>query len=352
MTGKKTGARKARLYDMSTQRRRLPGRSCGKRVIEAAANERGVALMIVLWVMVILMIIVSEFAYTLKVDSAAVRNFKDGTEAYYLAVAGINLGLAEISEDYDIVCLDRDGRLLFKKKENGRLADIGSKREFVGGGGRASYSISDEKGRLNVNTASRETIYEALRISGVETADRDIIADSILDWRDADQEHHMNGAETDYYSELPRPYASKDAPLDTVEELLLVRGVTPEIFYGSGSVPPELDLPEGPSGTDYKGISRYFTVRGDGKININTAEESTLEAAMGRGKAQEVLLRRSTEGFFDAPAYGGAVTSDIFLIRSVGEVRGVRVGVRAVAERQKGGGVRISYWKEEGITAD
>jgi general secretion pathway protein K len=323
-----------------------------KRVIKAAANERGVALMIVLWVMVVLMVIVAEFAYTMKVDSAAVMNYKDEAEAYYLAVAGINLGLAEISENYDLVCLDKDGRLVFKKRENGRLVDIEANREVLAGSGRALYTISDEKGRLNINTASRETIYEALRISGVETADRDIIADSILDWRDADQEHHMNGAETDYYSALQRPYASKDGPLDTVEELLLVRGITPAIFFGSGSVPPELDLPEGSSGDDYKGISRYFTVRGDGKININTAEESTLEAALGRGKAQEVLLRRSTEGFFDSPAYGGAVSSDIFLLRSVGEVRGVRVGVRVAAERLKGGGVRVSYWKEEGITTD
>ncbi|MBI5236992.1 MAG: general secretion pathway protein GspK [Deltaproteobacteria bacterium] len=333
------------------------GRRLGVRASEgfsrAVANDRGVALMIVLWVMTLLMIIVSEFAYTMKVESAAVRNFKDEAEAYYLASAGINMGLAEISESYDLVCLDKDGSLVFKKKENGVLRDIEAKREEYLGGGKVFYTVSDERGKVNINTATRETISEVLRIAGIEVADRDIIADSILDWRDADQEHHMNGAETDYYSSLPRPYAAKDGPLDTVEELLLVRGMTTEVFYGAGMAPPELDSSASASGSDYKGVSRYLTVKGDGKININTADEKVLEAVLGRGKTQEVLLRRSTEGFFEMPAYGGAVSSDTFLIRSIGEVRGVRVGIRAVAERKLGAAnAVVSYWKEEGITPD
>lgn len=353
MTGKKSRATKARQYDMRMERGRHLRHGVAKGLIKAVSNDRGVALMVVLWVMVILMIIVSEFAYTMKVESAAVRNFKDEAEAYYLAAAGINMGLAEIAENYDLVCLDKDGRLVFKKKEKGRLEDIEAKREVLLGNGRVFYTISDERGRLNINTAARETISEVLRVYGIEVADRDIIADSILDWRDADHEHRMNGAETEYYSALPQPYASKDGPLDTVEELLLVQGMTPEIFYGSGMVPPELVSLDGTSDRDYEGISRYLTVKGDGKININTADELVLEAVLGRGKAQEVMLRRSTEGFFDLPAYGGIVSSDIFLIRSIGEVRGVRVGVRAVAERIPGAaGVRVSHWKEEGITPD
>jgi type II secretory pathway component PulK len=338
---------------MKIRSARRPGALASRMFLRAAANERGVALMIVLWVMTLLMIIVSEFAYTMKVEGAAVRNFKDEAEAYYLASAGVNMALAEISESYDLVCLGRDGALVFKKKEKEVLQDIKAEREALLGGGKVFYTVTDEKGKININSAARETISDLLRVTGVEAADRDIIADSVLDWRDPNQEHHMNGAETDYYSSLLQPYAAKDGPLDMVEELLLVQGVTPEIFYGAGKVPPELGSRDGSSGWGYKGISRHLTVRGDGMININTADESVLEAALGKGKAQEILLRRATEGFYEMPAYGGAVTSDAFLIRSIGEVRGMRVGITAVAERKAGAtNPVVSYWKEEGITPD
>ncbi len=58
------------------------------------------------------------------------------------------------------------------------------------------------------------------------------IADSILDWLDEDDEPRPYGAEREFYSVLPTPYAPKNGPIDSVEELLLVRGVTPELLFG------------------------------------------------------------------------------------------------------------------------
>ena len=53
-----------------------------------------------------------------------------------------------------------------------------------------------------------------------------------MDWRDKDNLHRLNGAEDDYYLSLPQPYKCKNGDFTSIEELLLVRGVTPEIFYG------------------------------------------------------------------------------------------------------------------------
>lgn len=312
------------------------------------SNEKGVALMIVLWVMAILMIVVTEFVYTMKVDSAAAGNFKDETEARYLAAAGVNMALAEIAKDYDLVC-DANGGVVFRKKDTGEAA--ATDRDFELGGGKVSYTIEDEAGKINVNSATRETISELLRITGVEQAESDIIADSLLDWIDANDEHHLNGAETEYYASLAGPYRAKNGPLDTIEEMLLVRGMTPDIFYGTGLVPPELATNNEVSGREYKGIYRHITVRGKGKLNINTASSTVLEAALGKGKAQEILLRRSTEGFFEMPVHGGVVTSDNFMVRASGEVKGMKAGIAAVAER-KGAGAVITYWKEEGVIPD
>ena len=58
------------------------------------------------------------------------------------------------------------------------------------------------------------------------------IADAILDWLDEDEEPRPYGAELEYYTTLPTPYAPKNGPIESVEELLLVRGVTPQLLFG------------------------------------------------------------------------------------------------------------------------
>ena len=97
------------------------------------------------------------------------------------------------------------------------------------------YGLQDESTRLNLNTV-------LLADSVVENGGRQLlmglpgmteeIADAILDWIDPDDETREFGAESDYYEQLTPPYAAKNGPLDTIEELLLVRGVTPQLLYG------------------------------------------------------------------------------------------------------------------------
>jgi DNA uptake protein ComE-like DNA-binding protein len=96
-----------------------------------------------------------------------------------------------------------------------------------------AMGVDDEGGKINVNTASRETL---LKLPGM-TAD---VAEAIIDWRDPDENPGANGAESAAY----QAYRCKNGPFESLEELLLVRGVTPELFYGSdanrnGVIDPE-----------------------------------------------------------------------------------------------------------------
>jgi len=100
------------------------------------------------------------------------------------------------------------------------------------------YGLEDESTRLNLNVllildkqvpGSGRTLLMAL--PGM-TQD---VADAILDWLDPDDTPRDSGAEVDYYSGLSPPYAPKNGPVDTVEELLLVRGVTPALLFGVDS---------------------------------------------------------------------------------------------------------------------
>ena len=314
-------------------------------------NDRGVALPLVLWVLVILMVIAGEYAFTMRVEGSATRNFKDEVSAHQLAISGVSLAAAELSADYSIAAVDKDGKLVLFKREGRTFNPLKAGRALALGEGDVSYGIEDERGKININTASRETLDELLRLTGVEKTERDVIIDSVLDWRDSNHEFHLNGAEDEYYSALPEPYGAKDGDFDTVEELLLVKGMTPEVFYGSSG---ELHSREKGAGErNYEGVAGFLTTRGDGRVNINTATEAVLTAAFGKGKAQEILLRRETEGFFELPVQGAAVSSDVFLVRSRGEVRGIRVGVAAVLEKRSGStDVTASYWNEEGIKPD
>ena len=98
------------------------------------------------------------------------------------------------------------------------------------------YGLEDESTRLNVNA-----LLMADKL--MENAGRDLlmglpgmtedVADAILDWMDEDDEAREYGCESDYYQGLSPPTIAKNGPLDTVEELLLVRGVTPQLLFGT-----------------------------------------------------------------------------------------------------------------------
>jgi len=104
--------------------------------------------------------------------------------------------------------------------------------------------VLDEAGRISLN--STRTSAEVLRLIfdhlDIDENEAEVVADSIIDWRDEDDLHQPNGAEDEYYEGLDRPYHAKNANFDTVEELLLVRGVTRDMFYGHDDVPGLRDI--------------------------------------------------------------------------------------------------------------
>ncbi len=332
--------------------KRLGPEASAQKTPDLINNERGIALLLVLWVLAFLMFMVIEFAYTMRVETDTVRNLKDETAARYLAFAGINMGLAELGANYDIVFRNNKGEVTLGKQEAHDIQTITVSRDFNLGEGHVRYHIDDEEGKLNINTATREQIKELLLLTGVETTTRDVIADSILDWRDKNHAFHFNGAEDEYYGSLEEPYGAKDGQFDTTEELLLLKGVTPAIFYGDGNIPYEMraNLQSKSYGAEpaYKGLAPYITVVGEGRINLNTADATVLDAVFGKGKSMEIMLRRETEGLLDWPKYGGGITSRDFTIHAEGEVRGMKVMVKAIAVRvPERSDPLVVYWEDE-----
>ena len=226
-------------------------------------SKKGVALLMVLWVITILMVIVLSFSFMARTETHATQAFKERMEMKFLAEAGIQRGIQEI----------------FYLKQNPQLALLEESDSWKTDGtaysgrlGERDYEvrITDEGGKININTLNETSgiILKALLTQmGVQDENADTIVDSILDWKDADDLVRLHGAESDYYMSLPNPYKAKNANFDTPEELLLVKGMTYEIFFGN----------EGKSG-----LVNFITVNSNiTTINVNAAQKEVLMAVPG-----------------------------------------------------------------------
>jgi type II secretory pathway component PulK len=116
------------------------------------------------------------------------------------------------------------------------------------------FGLRDEGSKLNINSATYDQLMKLPNMT-------DQVAGSIVDWRDADDTPTNGGAESSYYGSLPSPYTAKNAPYETVEELLLVQGVSRELLYGNGFAPP-LGVPANTRGTSGQGVTDLQTARG------------------------------------------------------------------------------------------
>ena len=299
--------------------------------------EKGVAaLILVVWVMVILVAIAGEFSHSMKTEINITRNFKEEEEAYQMALAGVEAAKVELLSSYDPVKMyvNEDGVLVFSQEEDA------PERKDTLGSVNFEYSLEDEDGKLNINTAAVEQLKHVFLDSGVEVTDVDTIVDSIFDWRDGNDLHLTNGAEEDYYRSLKIPYSAKDGPFDSIEELLMVKGMTREILYGSTDEEGE---------TVYKGVAKYLTARGSGRININTASAVVLEAVFGTAAADNIIAQREA-GPVSAPLAGGQVGSSFFTVISKGSNADgtIKRTVKAVLE-WKEKNMETVYWNDNYI---
>jgi general secretion pathway protein K len=158
-------------------------------------------------------------------------NFKEETLSYYYAKAGVNLATHRLL--YGGIFLDSVESDEEMRDEEAVEWHLGSQIPPISfGEGSIEIELENESGKININYAGSVLLKMMLSPFDLDDQDRDIIVDSIQDWRDADDLYRLNGAEDEYYESLVHPYGAKNGHFDSVEELLLVRGVTPEIFYG------------------------------------------------------------------------------------------------------------------------
>jgi type II secretory pathway component PulK len=266
--------------------------------------RRGAALIAVLWIVAVMgsitMVLTRQARLSLKIN----RNVTETTQAELLAEACIHRAMAALVQDLQETTSDNknedwyDSKALFGDVILGkgvyRAAHPNLEQENT-----IAYGLTDECGKLNLNTATREML---LQLPNAE----ETIVDAILDWRDEDSDPRQFGAEDEYYQSLPEPYLAKNNLFDTLEELLLVKDMTLNILYGedtntnglldSNENDGEKSFPlDNGDGSLNKGWYPFVTVysyekniseSGEQRINANTASREELQENFGETLTQ------------------------------------------------------------------
>ena len=327
------------------------------------SNEKGIALMAVLWVLVILIALATEFAYSMKMEVNTTRNYKENAESYYLSKAGINLALAElfkvarfhsIHEEHgwvigNILPMSTETQLPFTTTTQDRNEqkiiiqdfDIVNRTNIELKNGTVTYTIQDENGKISINSANKNTLNKLLEFSGVEDKiEQNTISDSILDWIDADKNHRLNGAEDDYYRKQNPPYFAKNGKIETFDELLKIHGMTKEILYGSKD--------KGDEDKKYKGIINHLTIYKIPTVNPNTASKEVLDILYEPEQVNKILKNIYSKGFHSN------TLSNFFRIKSTGKITGSSTehSVEVVVEKSVTDGkpkMVIHYWNDNAL---
>jgi len=232
-------------------------------------NQRGVALIVVLWIFIFLFVVAFDFSAAVREEGAAAHRFSDEAQGYYLAVAGFQQGLFDFLHQ-------SSGKELSPSQTQTDLFD-GSWREGTLSSGIYRVRFLDEGGRININRVDENMLRRLFANLGIAEPRRTQLIDSIMDWRDPDDLHRVNGAENDHYLSLPQPYTAKNGPFDTIEELLWVRGVNPELYFGSGD-----DAGTSASAGQRVGLRDIFTVDSPvDRVNLRTASAEVIHAVVG-----------------------------------------------------------------------
>jgi general secretion pathway protein K len=216
-------------------------------------------------------------------------NLRDGIKLACIARSGFDAAVAVLYEDAlsgNVDSLHEAWAHLGTFSENsGSLFDEGRFiAEIADHSGRIQINqLVDKGGKYNEDQKRLLVRFLSSPEFGLDPQEVENIVDAIKDWIDPDSETTRFGAETTYYESLEKPYPCKNGPFEFLEELLLVRGITKELFYGSVERP---------------GISYYLSPYGDGKININTADPLVLRALSDRidqDLVEEIVAYREDE---------------------------------------------------------
>jgi general secretion pathway protein K len=301
------------------------------------------ALIVVMIAIFVFTGLAAKFAISMKVETKLAQNADNEQQLLWLGRSGVEFARWVLSQEASIPSEPYDslnqvwaGGPGGMGETNSPLAGI-SLDNFPVGDGTVSIKITDLERKANINTANTAELQQALTLMGVDADSMSVVSDSIQDWRGPTGPPRIAGAENDYYQSLNPPYNAKNAPIDDLSELLLVKGVTPEMYWGtaaSGHAPANFQHPKLGLGTapgeipDYPfGLADLFTPVSSGRININTADTNVLQMIPGVDAITAAAIVKARAG-----PDGMDGTDDDSPLRSVSQLAAAGVNPQAITQ--------------------
>ncbi len=328
-------------------------------------NQKGMALLLVISLVAVLAMVTLQFNREMRQAYIVSAGLKNSVKLGEMARSGITIGEQILLLDLEENTFDspHDSWALMADEDFSALFEEGN----------VQITVADETGKFQINAmvtrkkegqttnnkeandkqAQRESdvrniLWRLLRDEPffVEDGDAREIIDCLIDWIDSgdgDGEEEF-GAETNYYNSLTPPYACKNGPVESIEELLMVKGITPELLYGTEEKPA---------------LAPLLTFLGDdGKININSADILLLQAIgndLTKSMAESMISFREDEGnieqladpqwYSTVPSFPGdiaetikkqniaTVASKFFTIQATAELHTQQKTITATVER-------------------
>ncbi|HEX3033702.1 MAG TPA: general secretion pathway protein GspK [Thermodesulfobacteriota bacterium] len=240
-------------------------------------SERGVVLLVVLIAVAILTTLVVDLIYFTQIDTTISANVREEIEARYLAKSGIEVMAGTIKEK-SLEELDKNTSLFGEQSDSSEGYWALNVPSFPLGDGAFSLKIVDERSKINMNELVGRTtnlvdnrvlteLAELFGMLGIEYSKSSLFIGSLINWLDRpiqgskiQNDQSPVGADADFYASLDNPYRMKDGPLDSVGEILLIRGMDEEFFDK---------------------IKNYVTVYPkDEKVNFSTAPKVVMMAVL------------------------------------------------------------------------
>ena len=233
-------------------------------------KQTGSILILSLWILAILAVFSLSIGVSVRQTIRRIQHFETRRQLRSVAETGVKKALFVLNQERDKL-LEYDAINDSWSRNNkqfeavnagkGAYSIIRSERGDLTpswkGRGKVVYGLTDEESKLNINQTTSIPILTRLFVvaAGIEEEEARTIAASILDWKDEDDNPYEGGAESFYYKGQRPAYVPKNANFGTLEELLLVKGITDEI---------------------YRRILPYVTLDSNDTININTAPKAVL----------------------------------------------------------------------------
>lgn len=307
-------------------------------------SRHGVILPIVLVVIGLLSLTMAGFVFFVRAETAGTFAFTEGQQARLAAESGLEefVAMARVEKHNAAAWYDNPARfrsaLVWSSaydRENDPVRKGTPRRELSSDGKTPAeawryaivapnlednaktirYGVTPEASKLNLNTATDEQLQQFMLplLTALQIDNPQELINALLDWRDTDDEPREGGAESEYYGTLKPPYRAKNGRIDTVEELLLVKGFNAIVLYGedtngNGLLDPNEDdgdasdpTYDNADGLLNFGIAPFLTVSGrepdtslDNKQRINLNAQPQLIQQLIQQNIEEGTLSDAT----------------------------------------------------------